>query len=91
MMASFNFSRALIDKRHVRRIALGASVIIAARPKLFKAFHFSFVELLSGAVKLLQLIAQSHHFSVQTDRLFIRQESLRLITCGADLRVCSDG
>lgn|GEM_PF-4792700 len=70
---------------------LDTSVIVAARPKLFKALHFSFVELLSGAVELLQLVAQSHHFSVQTDRLFIRQESLRLITCGADLRVCSDG
>lgn len=30
MMASFDFTQALIDKRHVRRIALGASMLIAA-------------------------------------------------------------
>jgi serine protease DegQ len=30
MMASFDFTRALINKRHVRRIALGASMFIAA-------------------------------------------------------------
>ena len=30
MMASLNFTQALIHKKHVRRIALGASVIIAA-------------------------------------------------------------
>jgi hypothetical protein len=30
MMASFDFSRALVDKRHIRQIALGASMLIAA-------------------------------------------------------------
>jgi Do/DeqQ family serine protease len=30
MMASFDFTRALVDKRHIRQIALGASMLIAA-------------------------------------------------------------
>ena len=30
MIASLNFTQALIHKKHVRRLALGASVIIAA-------------------------------------------------------------
>jgi hypothetical protein len=71
--------------------SLDASMIIAARPEFLKALNFSFIQLLSSAVELLQLIAQSHHLPIQANGLFISQESFRLITCGADLRVCSDG
>ena len=71
--------------------SLDSGMAAAAGAEVFKAVDFGFVQLLAGAVELLELVAEGHHFAVEADRIFVSKEGLGLIAGGADGGIVGDG
>ena len=71
--------------------SLDRRVAATAGAEVFEAVDFGFVQLLAGAVELLELVAEGHHFAVEADGIFVSEEGLGLIAGGADGGIVGDG
>ena len=71
--------------------SLDAGVVAAAGAEVFEAVDFGLVKLLAGAVELLELVAEGHHFAVEADGVFVSEEGLGLVAGGADGGIVGDG
>ena len=71
--------------------SLDGGMAAAAGAEVFEAVDFGFVELLAGAVELLELVAKGHHFAIEADGVFVSEEGLGLIAGGADGGIVGDG
>lgn len=70
---------------------LDAIVVAAAGTEFFEAFDFGVVQLFSGAVELLELVTEGHHFTVEADGVVVSQKGFGLVAGGADGGVVGDG
>ena len=70
---------------------LDARVATATGAEVLETINFGFVQLLTSAVELLELVAESHHFAVESDGVFVSQEGFCLVAGRADGRIIGNG
>lgn len=70
---------------------LDAVMAAALGAQLLEALDLGLVQLLAGAVELLELVAEGHHLTVEADGVLVSEEGFRLVARGADGGVGGDG